>query len=72
MKTWAIPVTWEVYGTVYVDANTLDEAVIIARDDDGQIPIPEVDYVDGSWRISEDDKEEIRYLYNDGQEDCVI
>ena len=40
MKTWNIPVIWEVYGMVVVEANTLEEAMVIARDDDGIIPLP--------------------------------
>lgn len=55
MKKWKIPVTWEVCGYVYVDADTLVEAMETARDDEGVIPLPtESDYVDGSWRLSEE------------------
>lgn len=74
MKTWKIPVTWEMYGNVVVEAATLEEAMNIARDDDGVIPIPDdSDYVDGSWRLSYEmtDIEEVRDLWNSGQEDCV-
>ena len=38
MKTWKIPVCWTMMGTIKVDANTLEEAIIIARDDKGIIP----------------------------------
>ena len=31
MKKWKIPVTWEVCGYVYVDADTLVEAMETAR-----------------------------------------
>lgn len=74
MKTWKIPVTWEMYGNVVVEAPTLQEAMDIARDDDGVIPIPDDSYyVDGSWRLSYDmsQVEEVRDLLNSGQEDCV-
>lgn len=74
MKTWKIPVTWEMCGNVVVEAATLEEAMNIARDDDGVIPIPDdSDYVDGSWRLSYEmtDIEEVRDLWNSGQEDCV-
>ena len=72
MKTWKIPVTWEVYGTVEVEANTLEEAIDIARDEEGALPLPdESDYVDGSWRVTEEDAEAIRSLYNDNQQDYV-
>lgn len=52
MKTWNIPVTWEEFGIVKIKANTLEEAIEIARDDEGEIPIPQGDYVDGSWQVS--------------------
>lgn len=74
MKTWKIPVTWEMYGNVVVEAPTLQEAMDIARDDDGVIPLPDDSYyVDGSWRLSYDmsQVEEVRDLLNSGQEDCV-
>lgn len=70
MKKWKIPVTWEVCGYVYVDADTLVEAMETARDDEGVIPLPtESDYVDGSWRLSETDENFVREKYNDNQQD---
>ena len=70
MKKWNIPVTWEVCGYVYVDADTLVEAMETARDDEGVIPLPtESDYVDGSWRLSETDENFVREMYNDNQQD---
>lgn len=75
MKTWKIPVTWEMYGNVVVEAPTLQEAMDIARDDDGVIPLPNDSYyVDGIWRLSYDmsQVEEVRDLLNSGQEDCVV
>lgn len=70
MKTWTIPVTWEVCGKVTVKADTLSEAMEIARDEAGEIPLPdESDYVDGSWQLSSDDEDHIRCCYNDGQKD---
>jgi hypothetical protein len=70
MKKWKIPVTWEVCGYVYVDADTLVEAMETARDDEGIIPLPtESDYVDGSWRLSETDENFVREMYNDNQQD---
>ena len=70
MKKWKIPVTWEVCGYVYVDADTLEEAMEMARDDEGVIPLPtESDYVDGSWRLSETDENFVREMYNDNQQD---
>ena len=70
MKKWKIPVTWEVCGYVYVDADTLIEAMETARDDEGVIPLPtESDYVDGSWRLSETEENFVREMYNDNQQD---
>lgn len=58
MKEWNIPVTWTVFGKVKVTADTLIEAMKIARDDEGVLPLPtESDYVDGSWELSEEDVE---------------
>ena len=70
MKSWSIPVTWEVYGRVVIEANTLEEAMAKARDDEGVIPLPdENDYVDGSWRLTEEDVETVRSLYNNNEKD---
>ena len=70
MKSWSIPVTWEVYGRIVIEANTLEEAMEKARDDEGVIPLPdENDYVDGSWRVTEEEVEIVRTLYNNNQKD---
>ena len=34
MKTWKIPVSWEVCGVVEIQAPTLDQAIEIAKTDD--------------------------------------
>lgn len=41
MKQWKIPVAWTMIGTVEVEADTLAEAIEIARDKRGKIPIPD-------------------------------
>lgn len=70
MKSWKVPVTWEVYGTVLVKADTLEDAIDIARDDEGVIPLPDdSDYVDGGWRVTDEDVEAVRSLYNNNQQD---
>lgn len=71
MKRWFIPVTWEMCAVITVEAETLDEALETARDDDGEIPLPmeSADYVDGSWHVSVSDSEYIRQGWNDGQKD---
>lgn len=51
MKTFKIPVTWEVYGVVEIEAETLSEAVDIFDDTEDQIGLPtDWDYVDASFR----------------------
>lgn len=64
MKKFKVPVTWEVYATIEVEAETLEEAMKIAKDEDGEIPLPtQTEYVDGSWRVNVDSPEELA-LYN--------
>ena len=71
MKTWKIPVVWQEMGVIKVEANTLAEAIEIARDDDA-IPIPDnSDFVDGSWEVDCDDEDYLREWYNDNQEDEI-
>lgn len=70
MKSWKIPVVWQMMGTVTVEANTLEEAIEIAQDDEGVIPIPDDGtFLDGSWEVDCSDEDYIRELYNDNQED---
>ena len=72
MKTWKIPVVWQEMGTIVVEANTLAEAIEIARDDDGIIPIPDDGtFLDGSWEVGCEDEEFIRAYYNFGKKDEV-
>ena len=72
MKEWRIPVTWEECSVIKVEANTLKEAMEIAYDEKGEIPLPsDGNYVDGSWVLTETDTEIVRELYNDNQEDEV-
>ena len=72
MKSRQIPVSLEMCGTVTVQANTLAEAMEIARDTDGKIPLPDdAYYVDGSWDLSYDDVEGIREIHNGGQPDEI-
>lgn len=70
MKTWIIPVVWTMMGTVTVEANTLDEAIEIAKDENGVIPIPEdADFMNGTWEVDCFDIDYLREWYNDKQED---
>jgi len=50
-KTFKIPVSWEMYGYVYVEAEDLEEACSIAEVSE-TIGIPDNgEYVDCSWRV---------------------
>ena len=70
MKTWKIPVCWTMMGTVNVDANTLDEAIEIAKDDAGIIPIPDDGtFMDGTWEVDCTDINYLRKWYNWNQMD---
>jgi hypothetical protein len=65
-----VPVTWEVYGLLEVEAETLEEAVEMVKRDEDQNGEPfdlptDSDYVEGSFRLSEGySVEEIRDLFN--------
>ena len=70
MKTWKIPVCWSMMGTVCVEADTLEEAVEIAKDDEGVIPIPDNgSFLDGSWEVDCVDIDYLRQYYNGNQTD---
>lgn len=60
---WKIPVTWEMCACIEVEADTLEEAMKVAEDPDGKIPLPsDGSYVDGSWVLSSTDRDEIAIL----------
>ena len=70
MKTWNIPVCWTMMGTVNVEAKTLDEAIEIAQDDAGIIPIPDDGiFMGGSWEVDCTDINYLRKWYNGNQMD---
>lgn len=58
---WKIPVIWEMYSCIQVEADTIEEAMKIAEDPDGIIPLPtDGYYVDESWALSSTSPEEIQ------------
>lgn len=70
MKQWEIPVVWTMMGTIKVEAETLAEAIEIARDERGEIPIPDNgEFLDDSWEVDCDDIDYLREWYNDNQQD---
>lgn len=62
MKTWNIPVSWEVYATAKIEAETLEEAIKIAEDDDFPLPTDSY-YIDSSFKV--DDEELIKEMNKD-------
>lgn len=51
MAKFTIPVAYEMYGTVEVEAETLADACNIVQNDES-IGLPEnAEYVDGSWQV---------------------
>lgn len=48
-----LPCTWEMYGVIEVEADSLEEAVSIAEDDDTPLPA-ESTYVDASFNVDLD------------------
>lgn len=52
-KNFVIPVSWEVYSTITVSANSLEEALEWAEKHSDEIPITmdECEYIDASYKI---------------------
>ena len=70
MKTWRIPVSWISAAIIEVQAKSLEEAVEIAADHEGKIPLPsDSEYVDASWEVPIEDIEMLRSVYNNNQSD---
>ena len=65
-KFWKIPVTWQLCGTVEVEANTIEEAIeefyrIENSGEEFSLPADN-EYVDGSFQLSTDDIDELKEL----------
>lgn len=70
MKTWKIPVVWQEAGTANIVADTLAEAMEIARGMDCLISIRlHSEYVNDSWDLATEDESYVREYYNGGMED---
>ena len=64
MKTFSLPVTWEVSGIVKVEAVSIEAAIEYFNENSDYIPLPtESEYTDGSFALSDSDPEFIK-LYN--------
>lgn len=48
-KSYRIPVSWQMYGYITVEAETLEEA--IEQAEDTNTPLPEGSYVQGSFEV---------------------
>lgn len=57
-KIFKIPVSWEVFGIVRVEAETLDEAIkkFDETEQSGHgYPLPEGEYIDGSFKREDEE-----------------
>ena len=56
-----LPVTWEAFGIVEIEANSIEEAVNYFNENSDYINMPKnSEYVDGSFRLSESDPDFIK------------
>ncbi len=54
--TYKIPVSWEVYSTIEIEAQSLDEAIKIFDETEDKIPLPLYpEYVDGSFKREDEE-----------------
>ena len=60
MAKFAVAVSWEVCGVMDIEAESLDEAIRIAKEDQ-DLPLPDGDYIDGSFRVDSQMSEEMNY-----------
>ena len=50
LKEYRIPCSWGLYGILYVEAESVEQAKLLADEE----PLPSGDYMDGSWEIDEE------------------
>lgn len=64
MKKHLIAVNWEVSGFIEVEADNIEEAMNKFREnlDDYPLPYDGGEYVDGSFRLTTDDVEEMKAI----------
>ena len=63
MKTFKLPVTWEVCGIVEVEAESLEDAITKFDPDDHSLP-EDASYVDSSFQLTDTDPANVA-LYQD-------
>lgn len=66
MSKQRIAVTWEAAGYIEVEANSIEEAMKKVKENQDNYPLPYDggEYVDGSFRLSTDDVEEMKAICN--------
>ena len=66
MSKQRIAVTWEAAGYIEVEANSIEEAMKKVKENPDNYPLPydSGEYVDGSFRLSTDDVEEMKEICN--------
>lgn len=57
-----LAVTWEIAGYVDIEANTLEDAMEKFKKESDYIKLPNGDYVDGSFRLSTEDVDEMEAI----------
>ena len=61
MKKIKLPVTWEAFGFVEVEANSIEEAIEYFKKNSDYISLPkESEYVDDSFRLNNEDPDFIK------------
>ena len=55
MMTYDLPVYYEMKGFIQVEAESLDDAIDIAKNKLNDYPIPEGDYVEDSFELVDED-----------------
>lgn len=54
MKKFSIPVTWQVWDKVEVEAETIEEAIEYVKNNVDEIPLgTEPEYIDGTYKIDD-------------------
>lgn len=58
-----VAATWQMCGYVDIDADTMEEAMEIFRENSDDIPLPkDAEYVDGSFVLSSEDVDEMKAM----------
>lgn len=66
MSKQRIAVTWEAAGYIEVEANSIEEAMKKVKEnpDNYSLPYDGGEYIDGSFRLSTDDVDEMKEICN--------